>query len=115
MSVSDERQPESRVTVYTYESGGGLASIEELTGEEFQRRQDPLEASDDPPPFRFEHDRAARVFRLTAADGTVEVFHDNPTRYLRVEPDPQTGSMRPVKKHGRPVYLYLCRDEREAR
>ena len=40
---------------------------------------------------------------------------DNPTRFLCVEPDPETGAMRPVTKRGRPVYLYLCREEREVR
>jgi len=70
---------------------------------------------DAPPPFRFEHDPGARVFRLTAPDGTVEVFRDNPTRFLCVEPDPQTGAIGPVWKHGRPVFLYLCREEREMR
>jgi hypothetical protein len=67
------------------------------------------------PPCRFEHDPAARVFRLTTADGTVELFRDNPIRYLCVEPDPQTGAMRPMTRRGRPVYLYLCREERETR
>ncbi len=67
------------------------------------------------PRTRFEHDPAARVFRLTTADGTVEVFRDNPTRYLCVEPDPESGEMRPMMKRGRPVYLYLCREERESR
>ena len=64
--------------------------------------------------FRFEHDAAHGVFRLTFSDGTVEVFRDKPARQLRVEPD-ETGEMRPVVKHGRPVYLYLCREEREVR
>ena len=72
-------------------------------------------AADAAPPVRFEHGPAAGVFRLTAADGTVEVFRDNPTRYLRVEPDPQTGAIGPVWKYGRPVFLYLCREEREMR
>jgi hypothetical protein len=71
--------------------------------------------SDRPPPPRFEHDPAGRVFRLTAADGAVESFRDNPTRYLCVEPDPETGAMRRLMKHGRPVYLHLCREDREAR
>ena len=70
---------------------------------------------DRPPSPRFEHDPAGRVFRLTEADGAVETFRDNPTRYLCVEPDPETGENRPVMKHGRPVYLHLCREEREAR
>ena len=68
-----------------------------------------------PLPPRLEHDAAGRVFRLTTADGAVETFRDNPTRYLCVEPDPETGAMRPVMKHGRPVYLHLCREDREAR
>jgi hypothetical protein len=45
----------------------------------------------------------------------VELFRDNPTRYLCVEPDAETGQMRPVMKRGRPVFLYLCREDREAR
>ncbi len=67
------------------------------------------------PPVRYEHDPAGRVFRLTAPDGTVEVFRDGPTRYLCVEPDHETGAIRPVLKRGQPVYLWLCREEREAR
>src|SRR5262245_57635503 len=63
---------------------------------------------DDGPRPRFEHDPAARVYRLAAADGTIEVFRDNPTRYLCVEPDPDGGEMRPVTKGVRPVYFYLC-------
>jgi len=64
--------------------------------------------------FRFEHDAAAGVFRLTSAEGKTEVFRDQPARYLCVEPD-ETGAMRPVTKLGRPVYLYLSREEREVR
>jgi hypothetical protein len=66
-------------------------------------------------PIRFEHDPAGRVFRLTAADGTARIFRDNRTRYLCVEPDPETGEMRSMVKRGRPVSLYLCREEREGR
>jgi hypothetical protein len=32
-----------------------------------------------------------------------------------VEPDPVTGELRPVVKHGEPVYVYLCREEWEIR
>ncbi|MHB1561753.1 MAG: hypothetical protein ACYC61_30255 [Isosphaeraceae bacterium] len=68
-----------------------------------------------PPPVRFEHDLAGRVFRLTSPDdGTVEVFRDRPARYLRVEPDPETGAIRPVMKQGRSEYVRLCREEPEA-
>jgi hypothetical protein len=46
-------------------------------------------------------------------DGKTEYFRDSPARQLMVEPDPQTGEMRPVTKRGQPVYAYLCREERE--
>jgi hypothetical protein len=86
-------------------------------GEPVTTYMDPADpaSSPAPPPFRFEHDPKAAVFRLTTAEGTVEVWRDNPVRFLCVEPDPETGAMRPVVKRGRPVYLHLCREEREAR
>jgi hypothetical protein len=63
--------------------------------------------------FTFDHDDQKGVFVLTMPDGTTERFRDNPTRHLTVEPDPETGEMRPVTKHGRPCYVYLCREQRE--
>jgi hypothetical protein len=101
--------------VYTSDRSGRLVAVEHLTPEPCRQLQAQQAASAGPPPSDWEHDPAARVFRLAADDGTVEVFRDNPTRYLCVEPDPKTGAMRPVRKLGRPVYLYLCREEREAR
>jgi hypothetical protein len=35
---------------------------------------------DDAPPLQIEDDPVGRVFRLTAADGSAEVFRDHPTR-----------------------------------
>jgi hypothetical protein len=64
-------------------------------------------------PFTFVHDQQKRLFILTWSDGTVERFRDNPARQLMVEPDPETGEMRPVIKHGKPAFVYLCREERE--
>ena len=66
------------------------------------------------PPFTFEHDKQKRLFILTWPDGKTERFRDNPARQLMVEPDPETGEMRPVIKRGQPVYVYLCREERES-
>jgi hypothetical protein len=66
------------------------------------------------PAFRFEHDPAHGVFRLSTSEGKTEVFRDKPARYLCVAPD-ETGAMRPVTKLGQPVYRYLCREEREVR
>ena len=63
--------------------------------------------------FSFNHDRTRGLYAVTKPDGTTELFRDNPVRYLVVEPDPQTGELRPAVKYGRPVYLYLCREQRE--
>jgi len=64
-------------------------------------------------PVAFEHDKQKRLFILTWPDGKTEHFRDNPARHLMVEPDPETGEMRPVIKRGQPSYIYLCREERE--
>jgi hypothetical protein len=63
--------------------------------------------------FQFEHDTQKRLFVLTGPDGKTEHFRDNPTRYLAVEPDPETGAMRPVITGNKATYIYLCREERE--
>jgi hypothetical protein len=63
--------------------------------------------------FTFTHDTAKGVFVVTNRDGTTERFRDNPARHLVVEPDPETGELRPAVKYGRPVYIYLCREQRE--
>jgi hypothetical protein len=67
------------------------------------------------PAYTFEHDREKGVFRLKSSDGDVEVFRDKPVRYLVVEPDRESGELRPAIKRGHPTYLYLCREEREIR
>jgi hypothetical protein len=137
--MSDDPRPGAGTPVIPSDREGRLVRSQELTGEASEALRERQTHGDDPPsvqsaeasttstytygvdgpppapPVRFEHDPAGRVFRLTAADGTVEVFRDNPTRYLCVEPDRETGEMRPVMKHGRPVYLHLCREEREVR
>jgi hypothetical protein len=69
----------------------------------------------DPPPLRFEHDSDEQVFRLTAEDGTVEIVRDHPTRYLCVEPEAESGQLRPAMRRGRPVYVSHCWEEPEAR
>ena len=107
--------PEARTSVYTFGRHGALLATEELTEEQARERDRRRAEAVEMPPFRFEHDPAAPAFRITKADGTVEVFRDNPVRYLCVEPDPETGAMRPVMRRGRPVYLFLCREDPEAR
>jgi ClpX C4-type zinc finger len=67
------------------------------------------------PPPGFEYDKPKRVLRLLGADGRVEVFRDQPTRYLVVSLDPKTGDPLPITTDGVPRYLYLCREEREER
>ncbi|MFI5461270.1 MAG: hypothetical protein ACHRXM_38190 [Isosphaerales bacterium] len=88
-ALRPERTSEPRTTTYTYD-------VQQQT-----------------PTFTFEHDPQKRVFRLTLPEGKTECFRDNPARYLVVEPDSQNGEFRPATKHGKPTYLYLCREERE--
>jgi hypothetical protein len=66
-----------------------------------------------PVPPTFEHDTQKRLFILTHADGKIEQFRDNPARHLVVEPDPETGEMRPVLVGGKAKCFYLCREERD--
>jgi hypothetical protein len=70
-------------------------------------------ARERPAAFRFHHNKQKRLFILTGAGGEAQHFRDNPTRYLLVEPDPESGEMRPMTEHGKPVCVYLCREERE--
>jgi hypothetical protein len=66
-----------------------------------------------PPAFTFRHDQEKGLLILTWADGRIEKFRDRPARQLSVEPDPETGELRPVIRNGLPVFVYLCREERE--
>ena len=66
-----------------------------------------------PPAFAFRHDQEKGLFVLTWADGRAEKFRDKPARQLVVEADPEAGELRPVVKNGLPIFLYLCREERE--
>lgn len=55
------------------------------------------------------------MFWQTGPDGSVEVFRGRPARYLRVEPDPETDTIRPVTtKRGQIEYVRLGREEPEA-
>jgi hypothetical protein len=65
--------------------------------------------------FEFEHLVDERLFCVTETNSAAEpqYFRDRPTRHLVVEPDRDTGEFTPVVKQGRPVYLWLCREERE--
>jgi hypothetical protein len=65
-------------------------------------------APEEPTRFSFTHEQAKGLFVLTTTEGKVERFRDKPTRFLVVDPDPETGEIRPAVKYGEPVYLYLC-------
>jgi hypothetical protein len=95
------RTPEWRPMRYVHDNGlGAVTTCTYLVDER-------------PPLFRFTHDRAKGVFVVTNRDRTTERFRDNPARHVVVEPDPETGELRPAVKYGRPVYVYLCREQRE--
>ena len=68
---------------------------------------------EEPAGFSFTHEQARGLFVLTTKEGKIERFREKPMRYLVVEPDPETGELRPTVKYGEPVYLYLCREGRE--
>ncbi len=99
---------------YTYDSGSRLVEMREIARSEgsidigYACGPEPRN-----PPFQFVHDKDKGLFVLTWPDGRVERFRDRPARQLMVEPDRETGAMRPVIKWGQPVYVYLCREERE--
>jgi hypothetical protein len=90
-TLEDTRDDRSFITTYTY-----------------TYRIEPRSTS-----FQFAHDKEKGLFTLTWPDGKIESFRDNPARQLVVEPDPETGELRPATRHGDPVYFYVCREERE--
>jgi hypothetical protein len=67
-----------------------------------------------PSQWQWEHLPEKRLYALTA-NGKTEYWRDNPNRYLVVEVDDETGEVNPTVTHDRPVYIWLCREEREAR
>ncbi len=113
--ASGDARGDPNIATYVCDAAGRVTRVEPLTEEQWQELRAQLAACEARSRYGFEHDAAARLYRLTAPDGTVERFRDHPTRHLCVEPDAETGQMRPVIQRGRPVYLWLCREEREAR
>jgi hypothetical protein len=108
----DHDSPVSVCTTFTYEDGR-LVAITDSTGR-YEKLDEPVDPMLVPRgSFTLAHDVAKRVLMLTGPDGKTEVFRDKPTRYLSVAPDPESGEMKPVMKYGRPVYLWLCREEHE--
>jgi len=116
MDTNSQPSPEHRTITYTYDRDERLIRIDQGDGPTIDLPPIPADQFEPwAPAYRFEHDKAKGIFRLTGPDGSVECFRHNPTRYLVVELDAQTSEMTPVLKRGRPTYLYLCREEREVR
>ena len=110
--MNEDRPGPTATTIYSFDSENRLTNVTEYTG---PVPTPEAMAARPTPAFSFEHDAQKGLFRLTWADGTVEVYRDRPARHLVVEPDPATGAMKPVLKRGNPTYLYLCREDRESR
>lgn len=111
---SDPTSPDFATVTHTYDSSGRLIDPCEASAADLALTRDDLTIdAGSSMPAAFEHDKQKRLFVLTLPDGKIERFRDNPARQLVVEPDPETGEMRPVVQRGQPVYLYLCREERE--
>jgi hypothetical protein len=106
--------PLNACVTFTYQLGDDGTAVRLLPDGETE----PLDARASDPSARgqgqysFERDAQNRLLRLASPDGKTEVFRDNATKYLCVLPD-ETGAMWPVMRHGRPVCIYLCREERE--
>ena len=67
-----------------------------------------------PPAFSFSHDTEKGLFILTWADGRIEKFRDKPCAgSFGSSPIPRPASCGRVIRNGLPVFLYLCREERE--
>ena len=114
-SDADTPRPEPSPTItYSYGYDSRLYAVHEVVGNEGSiYRQSALGPEPRKPPFQFVHDKDKGLFILPWPDGRVERFRDRPARQLMVEPDPETGEMRPVLRYGQPVYVYHCREERE--
>jgi hypothetical protein len=116
--MNSDSQFNSRIVTFTYDLANRLTAASPVGADPSESPELPRESLDYEPQSAavgFEHDPQKGIFRLERADGEVEVFRDKPARYLVVEPDSETGEMKPVVKRGRPVFLYLCREEREVR
>ena len=116
MNDSPTKRPEGpRTTVYSYDCRSQLGSAIPWDGAAPTAEELAARVLRDNPTFAFEHDDAKGVFRLTWADGRVEVFRDQPVRHLVLEADAQTGELKPVVRRGSPWFLHLSREEREVR
>ena len=116
MNDGSPKRPESpTTTVYTYDSRSQLGGATEWSGGAATAEKLAAMVLRENPTFAFEHDVPKGVFRLTWADGRVEVFRDQPVRHLVLEADAETGELKPVVRRGSPWFLYLSREEREAR
>jgi hypothetical protein len=117
--MSDEsatsRSGEPAARVYSYDSRTRLQSVEEWNGPAPTAEDLASQVLREMPTFGFQHDARNGVFRITWADGRVEVFRDPPVRYLVLEPDAETGELKPVVRCGRPWVLYLSREVHEVR
>src|SRR5260370_12234036 len=107
--MNGDRDPTSERTVFLYDSSNRLTLNSDAKANPGKATvpSPPCEPPPKPPPpFTFEHEREKGVFRLEWSDGEVEVFRDNPTRYLVVEPDLDTGELNPKTTPARPTHLY---------
>jgi len=94
----EPRDPFGGITTYVFDSQGLLMSTDSDDG------RGPVPASPTPRLFRWEHLPEKRLFALTEFyDQRTEYWRDNPTRYLVVEVDDETGDAKPAVKNRRSV------------
>jgi hypothetical protein len=115
----------SGIFTFTYDSQNRITSVcgsqGQIAGVDSGGGPGPVDApvARSPRLFRWEHLEDKRLFALTGLydekAGETEYWRDNPIRNLVVEVDDETGEFKPAVKHRQPVYLWLCREEREGR
>jgi hypothetical protein len=95
-NIRNDRQS---VTTFSYDAAGDALTVVREGGTWYT-------FTHAAPRFDWEHLADKRLFALTAKDKT-EYWRDNPTRYLVVEPDPETGMMKPATRIAGP-FTFGC-------
>ena len=114
MSTPDEELTESRsnhsryVSTYTTEDGtrhfaDGVA-----------RRRFREIVDDRDPKVEVGYDRSRHIIQIAQEGEETAEFDDRPARFLLMERDPKTNTVKPVMEWGNPVYYYLASEAGDA-
>jgi hypothetical protein len=108
MSTPEEEFPESisnhtkYMFIYTC-NGDGDGCAEGIA-----RRRTRSELADGEPTVQVAYDRWRHLIQITQEGGETAEFDDRPVRFLLMDRDPKTKTLKPVMEWGNPVYYYLA-------